>query len=463
MSKNVYDPAYQYGHYGLLEGTDRQSNGNTFFVDSTNGENTAGGEWGKSWEYPYATVNYAISKCTTGAGDVILVAAAHVETITATSTASGASTGQFCIDKGDVSIIGMGRGTKRPLFSLTTAAAAGIKVVGTSPNVLLSNLVFKTYYTGGTTAVIAASANCYGLTVENCMFYETANSQEALIGITLAALIEDVTIRGCYFHSIDGGGNTAAITTAGAAPRLKIYDNWFRGDWSGPVLDLDAAAASLDIDIHDNVINNVDAAAGLVIGTHADSTGMIYDNRIHTGLAVDSPISAPKCALFGNEITFAEGLTGGLQNVTQNVKTATKTYTTFTAAKHTLFNIVGGPCLVTGFCGVVLDTIKAASIDINLDLTPTAPGTDVVMASLLAIDSDAIGTTYTLNATFGGALVATTVGGIVDGGWDNFLAPVGAITMESTDTAADTGSSIGWYISYIPLSPNAYIVPAATD
>jgi hypothetical protein len=167
---NVYDKALQYGLYGLLEGTDRQSNGNTFFVDSTNGSNTAGGVWGQSWEYPYATVNYAISKCTTGAGDVILVAAAHTETITATSTASGSATGQFCIDKGDVSIIGMGRGTKRPTFTFTTAAGAGVHLVGTVPNVLMANLVFISAFTNGITTTITVPANAYGFTLENCEF-----------------------------------------------------------------------------------------------------------------------------------------------------------------------------------------------------------------------------------------------------------------------------------------------------
>ena len=461
MGKNIYDPALQHGMYGLLEGTDRQSNGNTFFVDSTNGSNTAGGTWGQSWDTPFATVNYAVSKCTTGAGDVILVAAAHVETITATSTASGAATGQFCIDKGDVSIIGMGRGTKRPKFTLTTAAAAGVKIVGTSPNVLIANIQFKTNYTGGTTAVIAASANCYGLTVENCMFYETANSKEALIAITLAALMEDVTIRGCYFHNIDGGTASGVIVTAGAAPRLKIYDNWFRGDWSGPVLDLDAAAVA-DLDVHDNVINNIDGGAGLVIGCHANGTGMIYDNVIHTTLESDEPIIAAKCLIARNKVTFAEGLSGGVSNIAPTRGSATKTYTNWTSATHTLFNIVGGPVIVTGLVGIVVATIKSASIDINLDLTPTAPGTDLVLGTIVAIDGDAVGTSYTMNSTFGNAVIITTAGAlehIID---NQFIAPVGKITFDGVGEE-DGGGAIQWCLSYIALSPNAYVVPAPTD
>lgn len=300
---NVYDKVTQYGLYGLLEGTNRQSNGDTFFVDSASGSNATG--YGGSWDAPYTTVNYAVAQCTSNNGDVILVAAGHAETITATSTASGVATGQFCIDKAGVTILGMGRGTKRPTFTMTTAAAAGIKIVGTATNVTLSNLLFISQYTNGITAGIAASANCYGLTIENCEFRETLNSQEFLIGITLAANMEDVTIRGCKFFSIDGGTDTAAIKTAGDADRLQIYDNWFRGDWSAPVLDLDAAAI-YDVLIRDNIINNVDSGAALQIGLNSSSTGAIINNIIHTAVG-GSAIAAAACMLANNLITHTEG------------------------------------------------------------------------------------------------------------------------------------------------------------
>jgi len=460
MSKNIYDPACQYGLYGLLEGTDRQSNGNTFFVDSSCGSNSAGGTWGRSWETPYATVNYAVSKCTTGAGDVILVAAAHAETITATSSASGSSTGQFCIDKGDVSIIGMGRGTKRPKFSFTTAAAAGVKLVGTAPNVLLSNLVFKTYYTGGTTEVIAAAANCYGLTVENCMFYETANTQEALVAIGLASAIEDVTIRGCKFHNIDGGDSTAAIKTAGTAPRLKIYDNWFRGDWAASVLDLDAGHV-YDVDIHDNVINNVDAGLGLVITLSSSGTGMIYDNVIHTAVQTDIPIAAAACLIGKNDITWAEGLTGGLANLAPSCGVAAKSYSTFTAAAHNLFDVIGGPVNITGFYGVVTTDIKDASIDISIKHTTTSPAGSVELASDLICDDDAAGTVYNLPATLGAALEVVTAGTHAHIEAD-FIAPIGTLSFTLEDAADDEGA-ITWYCRWESLAPGAYVRPATTS
>lgn len=308
---NIYDRAMQYGLYGMLEGTDRKSNGKTFFVDSTNGENTAGGEWGKSWEYPYATVNYAVSKCTTGAGDVILVAAAHVETITATSTASGSSTGQFCIDKGDISIIGMGRGTKRPTFTFTTAAASGVKIVDTSPNVLLANLLFVSAYTNGITAGITVDANCSGLTIENCEFRETLNTQEFLITISLAALIEDVIIRGNRFTGVAGGTCSEAIVCVGAAPRLQVYDNYFHGDWSAACITA-SAAASLIIMIRDNLLYNLDPTTGKCVVVHAGTTGTFTRNLMHAGQDATNPLTSTLLMCCENYATNIEAESGNL-------------------------------------------------------------------------------------------------------------------------------------------------------
>jgi len=305
----VYDKATQWGLYGMLEGNDRIGNGNTFFVDSTCGSNTAG--YGDSWDTPYATVNYAISKCTTGANDVILVAAAHAETITATSTASGAATGQFCIDKGDVSILGMGRGTKRPTFTFTTAAASGVKLLGTSPNVLLSNLIFISKYTGGITAGITVEANCYGLTVENCEFRETANTQEFLIAISIAALCEDVTIRGCRFITVAGGTNSEAIKLVGAAPRFRMYDNFFSGDWSAACLTA-SAAASLDVEIRDNLLDNLDDGVGKCIVLHAGTTGWVVRNLMHGGKDGTSPLTSTAVVAAQNYYTNAEAASAGI-------------------------------------------------------------------------------------------------------------------------------------------------------
>ena len=308
---NVYDKATQYGLYGLLEGTDRHSNGNTFFVDSTCGSNTAGGAWGQSWTTPYATLNYAVSKCTTGAGDVILLAPAHAETITATSTASGSSTGQLCVDKGDISIIGLGRGTKRPTFTFTTAAAAGVKIVGTSPNVLLSNLLFIADYTNGITAGITVAANCYGLTIENCEFRETANTKEFLISISLAALIEDVVIRGNRFTGVAGGTCSEAIVCVGAAPRLQVYDNYFHGDWSAACITA-SAAASLIIMIRDNLFYNLDPTTGKCVVVHAGTTGTFTGNYMHAGKDATNPLTSTVLMCCENYATNIEAESGNL-------------------------------------------------------------------------------------------------------------------------------------------------------
>jgi len=96
------------------------------------------------------------------------------------------------------------------------------------------------------------------------------------------------------------------------------------------------------------------------------------------------------------------------------VKDVLGTYTRRTAAlppatgvSADLFSVDGGAVLLTGFYGYVSVAIPNVSLDFDLALDPDDGGTDVALASLLAVDNTAVGTWFSLNATAGGALVAT--------------------------------------------------------
>ena len=464
---NKYDITGQYGHSGFPTGADTAtdvgiSSGNTFYVDSNaaNAANSGASGQGESWLNAYATVNYAISQCSNEGKDVILVAGNHAETITDTSTtsSSGSTTGVFCVDKAGVSIIGMGTGTSRPTFTLSTATDATLEV--RAADVTLKNLIVVSNLVDIAVGITVANATD-GTIIEGCALRDGGTIiLEMVLGVSITAASDDVTIRGCEFITTAGGSGTlSAIKTVGAASRLKIYDNVFMGDWNAQVMDLDAAKIT-DLVIRDNIINSLDSA-GVAIDTHSTSTGVITGNTIHTGSEANAIIAAA-CLVGPNYVTHIEGELGRISNPSQSY-TATKTYTDWTEAKHTLFLIEGGPVRVNWIVGVVMATIKSASIDINLDATTDDPGGDLAIASAVAIDADAVGTLYTVNGTFGGALVATTVGAVADTTEACFM-NIGAITMECGGGAAeDGGGSIQWSVNYTPLHPGSYIVPAPTD
>jgi hypothetical protein len=307
---NIYDKVGRLGWYSLLEGTDRQSNGNTWFVNGNSGNaaNSADVGQGASWDAPFATVNYAISRCSNNAGDIIIVAASHTETIADTndSNVSGTVTDEFCVDKSGVTIIGLGSGTRRPTFTLASATDACIDV--RAANCTLCNLVF--YNTiADNVAMLDAQSTASGLTIENCKFYESAANAEAILQINLTANCDDVTIRGCRFYNVDtNDGGLASIKLEGGSDRLRLIDNVFDGDWNEQIIDADTAL-STEVEIIGNVFNNVDAVVCSAIDLHSSSTGIVSNNIIHNcaGGSGGGPISAVGCLVSGNRVAVNEG------------------------------------------------------------------------------------------------------------------------------------------------------------
>lgn len=105
--------------------------GNVYYVNSSTGSNTANN--GLTPAQPFASLATAISSVTANNDDVILLMSGHSETI---STAS-----DLTLSKAGVSVIGLGRGSRRPTFTLGTATTATINV--TANNVYVNNLLVK--------------------------------------------------------------------------------------------------------------------------------------------------------------------------------------------------------------------------------------------------------------------------------------------------------------------------------
>jgi len=124
-----------------------------------------------------------------------------------------------------------------------------------------------------------------------------------------------------------------------------------------------------------------------------------------------------------------------------------------------LFSIDGGAVLLTGFYGYVTVAIPNVSLDFDIALDPDDGGSDVALATLLAVDNDPAGTYYQLNATAGGALV------------DSLNVAYGArlatpIALDAGDIklnvagggAVGTTARVKWSVSYVPLDNGAKII-----
>lgn len=122
-----------------------------------------------------------------------------------------------------------------------------------------------------------------------------------------------------------------------------------------------------------------------------------------------------------------------------------------------LFTITGGPIMVIALVGIVTTVIGGAA-NCQIVEAVTDPAGNVNLSTNVAIDADAVGTSYTFTAVATPVLTPTTAGALPNVPATQWLCPIG--TINATCSAAQTGV-IKWYIVYRPLSPNSTVVAAA--
>jgi len=310
----LYDLVKKYGWTALAvlpSIPNVRAEGNVYFVDSgaTNALDAADNSvHGASWDTPFATLNYAISRCTANQGDVILIAPGHAESLSTTATESGSTTTEVGVDKAGVSIIGLGSGSLRPTFTCT-AAAGQIAVL--AANVTIENILMVSNIED-LTDMITVDADSDGCVIRNCEFRDGAANKEVIAMIDVATTVNDLVIDGCRFFSTDtNDAGLAAIRFAGTGARATIKNCFMRGDFNTAAV-LGTVGKLTDVLIADNVINNIDATAGKAISLKSDATGAIVRNLVHGGKNTTAPISADACLACENYATTVETESGNL-------------------------------------------------------------------------------------------------------------------------------------------------------
>lgn len=278
--------------------------GTEFFVDNTNGSNTTNN--GLNWDQAFSTLNYAISQCTDGAGDVIYLAPWHEETIEDTGTASGTTTDELVIDKTHISIIGLGVGENRPKFTLEGATDAALVVTAATTHVYIYNIIVESNLANVADG-ITFTATSDGGTIENCTFRDGAADEELCVAIAIAADCDDMAILNCNFSTFAGGGCESAIELAGGSDRIKIIGNTIQGTYSAAGIDADAAASTEMVIMH-NVITNQGA---LALGLDGGCTGINAYNCIAGTTSIAAAMTDESAMWnFENYVTGEDGNSG---------------------------------------------------------------------------------------------------------------------------------------------------------
>ena len=234
--------------------------GDIWFVDSTNAAASDTAGFGKNPDAPFATVDYAVGKCTARKGDVIYALPGHAETLGADSAVD--------VDVAGVKIVGLGHGADRATFN-ATAIAGDFKMAAAS--ITIENLLF----TGGvdaTTGILEISgADCK---VINCEYRDvTGQATDAILTVDGA---DRLLIDGYKHIGAAGAGANSAIALDGSddaeIKNFNIYGNFAVG-----AIDL-RTTLSARVNIHDGFIWTVNAADIAIVDTITSSTGSIGPN-----------------------------------------------------------------------------------------------------------------------------------------------------------------------------------------
>lgn len=276
--------------YGMpvLPGASRPYTGTAYFVCNRTNANGSNGNSGLSPSQPFSTLVYAITQVTANNDDVIYVMSGHAEAIIAAGTVTCSTAG--------FSIVGLGNGRKRPVFTWGTSTAATWLVSGA--NVTISNCVFV-----GTG--LDAIVTMFGVTADDCEFngceFDFAiTSFVALLGITVTGAINRFKMINCDVHGAAAANCTNFVQIVGGGDGHTFIGNRFVGNWTtslGAINNITTLCTN--INIRDNVFVNKTASATKCIVFLTGSTGMIMKNTFGIGSGA-APITADAAHWAGN-------------------------------------------------------------------------------------------------------------------------------------------------------------------
>tara|TARA_Y100000310_G_scaffold236502_1_gene239700 strand:+ start:17121 stop:18068 length:948 start_codon:yes stop_codon:yes gene_type:complete len=287
--------------------------GSVFWVDSGHADANDVLNWGTQKDQPFATLDYAVGRCTASSGDVIYLLPGHTETLTTAD--------QIDLDVAGISVIGLGNGTDRPTFTYTVAA--GEIVVG-ADNVLIENIVCNSSVTATLIAIDIEDGVDY-CTIRNCQFgvdlegTDEFNNTIVLKNNNTGCVIENNLI------DMDIAGAVNGILLDADTARTVIRNNVILGDFSTANIFADTAL-STDLLIQGNILVN---GEGGDLGTEpnieliTNTTGIITDNYCVCNVASDDAAVVGDAMMnFNNQYSETVGAGVGIATAAGTTLTA---------------------------------------------------------------------------------------------------------------------------------------------
>lgn len=253
----------------FMDASPAVTSGMIYWVSSTStGRSDQPTEWGKDPSTPFATLDYAIGRCTANNGDIIYLMPNHAESLAAADAVD--------FDVAGITVIGLGTGADRPTFTFATSTAADVEV--DAANIKIENCVFLCNI-ASQTRMVTLTGNADGAVLKNCEFREGSASGLSMVEWTGAA--DDVLIDSCLFYAPTAATYDEAILIASTPTRGRIVNCSIWGDFDEGGINNAAGNIATNFEIRDCRITNLLAGAE-AIDLDSAVTGIIANCQLAT-------------------------------------------------------------------------------------------------------------------------------------------------------------------------------------
>lgn len=266
--------------------------GNVYWVDSGAGSNGNKG----TQDRPWATIDYAIGRCTASNGDIIFVKPGHTETV---SAAAG-----IACDVAGIAIIGLGKGSLRPTITLDTAATASVTI--SAANVTLHNLRFIAGFADITRIIDVTSTDAH---IDACEFVESAadlNWVDVIDASGADNTADGLTVTGCRAFGVDAACDSF-IEITGDISRLTVQDCLVVHDHANATALIEQATGKdmINVDIQRNSYHSLKTSGDILIDndTTANSGIVAFNNASHATTTAEVLVDADGVGLIENRAT----------------------------------------------------------------------------------------------------------------------------------------------------------------
>lgn len=216
--------------------------------------------------YPLATVfgtNGALSYCSAGRGDIIVVLNGHTENLSNNSAYSIPAS---------VTIVGVGYGQVRPTFTVTGGTATAVALGAASQ---INNCIFDLT---GVASVVKGFTMAAGSQINMCRIIQASSTNQAANAITVNGA--DAQILNTEIDATAATGGLTAIASGAAVARLLVSNCYIHGQYGTALFSSTGSNHITEMLLEFNTLVQRNGTAKNIFNFTTSSTGVVSNNDL---------------------------------------------------------------------------------------------------------------------------------------------------------------------------------------